>query len=126
MIKFSEWAEQFGVVPGNAPGAPMPQAGQAPAQGNPGVAEPQHTSGEDEMDVSQVIERRLQMLVDELEKKKRLPRTQLVQILSQVVQTLGGMGLNKTVANQVVKGQFSPAPAPGTSASPSMQPQITA
>jgi hypothetical protein len=120
MIKFSEWAEQLGLAAQAGGGL----GDQMPTNQMPAVAEPQHHSGEDQMDISRVIETRLQMLIDELEKKKRIPRPQLIQILSQVMETLTGVGLNKTMANQVVKGQFAPPGPSGASATPSAQPQI--
>lgn len=71
------------------------------------VNPPEHTGDEDAMDIPALIERRLMMLIDEVEKKRNMPRDQQVEILTQVIQTLAGQfGLNKQHVQKATKGAF--------------------
>jgi vancomycin resistance protein YoaR len=96
MKTFFEWIEQA-----------------APVQ--PGVSPPAHEEGEENMDIKGTIRRRLDMLLSELEAKKKIPRIQMVQLLSQIVAELAGHGMNQQQAINAVKsgirGQAPAAPA---------------
>lgn len=139
--RFSEWAalaeqgpmpQQMG-APAMGMGAnmntPTPQQGaNEPVPGATGVSDPQHMQDEESMDINAVIEKRLNMLLDELEQKRKRPKEELVQIFSAVLQQLMNMGLQKSAANTAVRdvasgGAAAGAPGPG-SATPSAQPQV--
>lgn len=144
--KFSEWAalaeqgpmpQQMGAPNPGAMGmgmgmnTPTPQQGATePAPGATGVSAPQHMQDEESMDINAVIEKRLNMLLDELQQKRKRPKEELVQIFSAVLQQLMNMGLQKSAANTAVRdvsqgGAAAGAPGAG-SATPTAQPQVSA
>ena len=144
--KFSEWASLMEQMPTGAAdsaamvggpgaggaGAQAPQPGatgvSAPQPGATGVSDPQHMQDEESMDINAVIEKRLNMLLDELQQKRKRPKEELVQIFSAVLQQLMNMGLTKSAAmggvQNAAAGGAPGAPGAEPSASPTMQPQV--
>ena len=99
--------EEYIILREFAPMQPQPQNGNI---GGPqsGLAGPAHNADEDQMDLPSLIERRLQMLLDEIEKKRRMPKQQQMQILKQIIEKLTGMsgGLNNQQVMQTARGQI--------------------
>jgi len=101
-------------------------AGDTPMPGQPaaGVSDPQHTEDEESMEVSTLIQRRLEMLFDELERKRGMNREQMMQVLGQVMGALAEKGMKKTqmvqTAGQVAQQQV-PQGAPAQGAPPPAQ-----
>jgi hypothetical protein len=73
-------------------GMVSPQPGQPAAA----ISDPQHTEDEESMDVSTLIQRRLEMLFDELERKRGMSREQMMQVLGQVMGVLAERGMKKS------------------------------
>ena len=98
---FQEWVNflEYEAGPGAEAGAPqMPDdQGAQNSQGDAGSAlgEPQHSGDEESMNLSTLIERRLEMLLDEIQRKRGMSREQLVVVLSQVMNVLAEKGLKK-------------------------------
>jgi hypothetical protein len=128
LISFKEFAPGE-EMPDAMPGGPSQQPGAD--QMRPGLAQPAHKADEEGMDLPTMIEKRLEMLMQELEQKSKgaLTRDKQVELLSQVLDTLANkFGLNKRVATNVVQQTFDGGAGqlgPGTSATPTAQPQVT-
>lgn len=106
---------------------------QQPDAGNqPALAPAAHKADEDGMDLPGMIEKRLEMLMQELESKSKgaLTRPKQMELLQQVLGTLAEkFGMNRTAATQVVQNTFAggggqSSPGMGGSASPAAQPQV--
>lgn len=123
---FQQWSE-MSELPGQGPNATP----QGSPMGATGVSAPQHTQDEDSMDIHSLIQKRLNMLLDELEKKKKRPKAELVQIFSSVLQQLMNMGMTKSMANTAVRSVGNgmagpPGPVPGGPSAAPAQPQVAA
>jgi len=104
---------------------------QQPAGNQPALAPAAHKADEDGMDLPGMIEKRLEMLMQELEAKSKgaLTRPKQIEILSQVLSQLAEkFGMKKTTATQVVRNTFAGdggnQPDTEGSASPAVQPQV--
>jgi len=126
--EWHKWTEENGMAVGSSP---IPDATPDPQQQQPadGISPPQHTDDEEKMELPTLIEKRLEMLIDELEKKRRLPKPQVVQIMTQIVQSLAEkVNMSNTQMASVARdaGQQAPPPQqqpPQTPQSPSPAPQ---
>lgn len=135
MLRFSEWvhlSEQEMGQFGQNPGAPMGQSGPPsspqpqPVTGAGGVSDPAHLQDEDSMDLNALIEKRLNMLIDELQHKKKRPKEELVQSFSAVIQQLMGSNNGPDMGAAGNQGMSGPPENAAGSASPMTQPQISA
>jgi hypothetical protein len=100
---------------------PMGQqpTGQQPEQG--ALSDPQHQADEESMNVSTIIQRRLEMLLDELEKKRNMTRDQMMGVLGQVMGALQEKGMKKSQMTQSAGQAFQQPQMP---AQPDQQSQM--
>ena len=115
MKKFQDWLQALNELDA-APQPKAPIAGgmddNASQGGGTGLSDAQHTQDEESMDVSTIIRRRLEMLLDEIEKKRNMPRNQQLQIFNQILQTLQEKGLTAGQARGAMNQQTPPQQQP--------------
>lgn len=101
------------------------ESGAANQTSTGALSPPQHAIDDGELDLPSLMKKRIQMLLDEIEKKRSIPKQQLIEVLNQVVQSISGDGPPQD--QQASPEQAAPAPTPPNAPpaqTPQMQPQV--